>query len=183
MPNGLFSLSAGDFRRRTRIVGLTHVIHGYPSTEHKLGAQTGTAPLEDGARVTDHATPNTKELTLTGWVSDLVVGPSAAGDAWTEIERLNDASEPVRVITALGTYPEMIIKECTAQQVGRGMRFQMKLEQIIRVGVQRANIVAASGPAAQRTSEVNRGFINSRAVTELGGGTGERITPDFRVFA
>ena len=161
MPNALL-LPVRDENLRTSIPALINVVHGYPRTGHKIGTDTGTAPLEDGATITDHAQARPDELNLIGWVSDLEsTGPGAALDAWEAIRTLKRLANPVQVITGLGEYREMIVKEAEAEQRGRGMEFTMKLEEIQRVGVQGTGIQATSGPAASRTEEVNRGYIRS----------------------
>ena len=167
MPNAII-LPYKDYVLRTRIPQLINVVHGFPGTEHKLGTNTGTAPLEQGATVTDHAEAKPEQLNLVGWVSDLeAAGPAAAITAWDAIRKLNQDSEPVKVITGAGTYDEMLITEAVAPQRGRGLRFTMRLEQIIRVGVMRETIVAGSGPAQHRLERVSRGFVISPMYTGI----------------
>lgn len=162
MPNGIM-LSVRDVNLRTRIPALINVVHGFPDTEHKIGTTTGTAPLEDSATITDHAQSNPDQLNLVGWVSDLEsTGPGAAQDAWEAIRRINRLAMPTIVRTGIGVYQEMLITEAVARQRGRGLQFTMKLQEIQRVGVQRENIVASSGPAMERTEEVNRGYVRSQ---------------------
>ena len=179
MPNAILLPRQID-SLRTKIPALINVVHGYPETEHKIGTNIGSAPLEEGAPVNDHASVKPTELTLSGWVSNLASSPSPTEEvfeedagggtargrnagliAWNAILFLHQEEEPVRVITGLQTYNEMMITECVARQRGiGGMTFQMKLKEVIRVGVLGARtIVATDGPAAGRTEEVVRGFI------------------------
>ena len=156
MPNVALIPGAG-----TQIAALAAVVDGYPEASHKLATTTGGEPLEDGRAVTDHVVARQEELELTGWVSDFN-GGDRPHDAWEALRRLHRDAEPVAVLTEWGSYPEMIIREAQARQVGRGMRFTLKLEQIIRVGVTDADLPSGqlSGPASGRSGQVNRGRVS-----------------------
>ncbi len=146
-----------------RIGALSAVIDGFPSVTHKLSTGLGDAPLEDGAVLTDHAVALPERLELTGFVSDLTIRASAASNAWDELRRLHRETEPLEVITPWGVYPEMLIHEVVANQAGRGMRFSMKLEAVLRVGAAVGAIgSSASGAAANRGTEVVRGRVYAR---------------------
>ena len=125
--------------------------------------------METGAVVTDHAQAKPKEVNLVGWVSDLTTsGPAAGMEAMEAIKELVREATPVRVITGVGEYQEMLIKDMDATQRGHGLYFTMKLEEIQRVNIQAAeNIVAASGPAMLRTPEQKRGYIRSVADADV----------------
>ena len=150
-----------------RIEPLVAVVDGFPEEGHRLRTDTGGEALEDGRDVTDHAVAVQDELTLYGWVSDLN-GGHRAGEAWQEIRRLAKELEPVVVVTEWGTYSEMLIVEADAPKRSRGLRFTMKLREIIRVGVVDNELSSdrVGGPVANRTAEVNRGRV---ALTQLPG--------------
>ena len=148
----------------TRIPALSAWVNGFPSITHKLTTGTGDAPLEDGARITDHAVALPDRLELTGWVSRL--RSSRGGDArgaWSALRKLHRATEPIEVITPWATYREMLVIDVTAEQVGsEGMRFTLKLDAILRVGTFNPAVVvgvAAMGAAMERMGEVVRGRV------------------------
>ena len=144
----------------SRVPLLTGLVDGYPTTEHRLETTTGGEPLEDGARITDHAVARQALLTLEGWVSDWE-SPDRPRAAWERIRELHKAVTPLEVITEWGRYTEMLIRRAETTQTGRGMRFRIELEEIVRVGVTESELPpdTVSGPAAQRTGNVERGRI------------------------
>ena len=157
--------------RRTVISALVDFVDGYPERSHKLTTSIGSAPVETGARISDHAIPNAEEVILTGLVSDLKLdGISQTAAAWERIRELQRNSDVVELMTSWASYAEMIIVEVTANEAGGGMRFTMKLEEILRVGITQ-NVVEApliSGPAVLRTSNVDRGLIEGRRLSTAG---------------
>ena len=128
MPN-----SPVIIRALTAVQGLSLLVDGYPDRAHKLQSRIGGEPLEDGREVTDHVVAEPKMLDLTGSVSDFG-GAQRPIEAWQAIEELWQSSEPVRVVTEWQTYDEMVIHRCQGTPVGRGLRFQMELRQILRAG-------------------------------------------------
>lgn len=158
-------------RRATKIEPLVAVVDGYPETRHTLRVETGEAPLEDGTVVQDHAVARSERLTLTGWVSDLssADGTRRARDAWTAIRRLHREVETLEVITAFGSYPEMLITEASSEEVGGGMQFTLKLSEVIRVGRERHAVSGdATGPAVGRQSTSERGLVSASPETLQG---------------
>ena len=51
------------------------------------------------------------------------------------LRKLHKDVTAVRVLTEWGNYEEMLLKRCRSTYHGRGMRFFLRLEQIIRVGI------------------------------------------------
>ena len=142
------------------IPALHALVDGFPETQIELKTLTGKAPLESGALITDHASPQPDVLELSGSVSDLLVGGASRGAAAFEaLKRLNVESEIVQVITPWWTYAEMLLVEVKPRQSGLGMRFSMKLEEVQRVGVTRLTIGRVSGPALERQAETVRGTV------------------------
>lgn len=123
---------------------LTAVVDGYPAENHRLETAIGGEPLEDGRNVTDHAVAREERLTLTGFVSDFQGGQRPA-QAWEAIRTLQRSVTPVDVVTEWATYPEMLIRRAEAPKTGRGMRFTLELQEVIRVGV--IDILAVQNPA------------------------------------
>lgn len=155
MPNA--ALIPGS---ETRIAPLMAVVDGYPAESHRLQTTTGGEPLEDGRQATDHAIARQDRLELTGWVSDLNGGDRPRA-AWDTIRRLHREVTPLRVVTEWGVYEEMLITRAEAPKRGRGMRFILELEEIIRVGLSVAFLPAniLSGPAQGRSGEIDRGRV------------------------
>lgn len=160
--------------RATRIPLLEAVVDGFPEVQHSLRVSTGGAPLETGARVTDHAVAMPPTLELQGLVSNMravaetadtafsLQRPDPGADAWNALKRLVDEVEPVEVITPWAVYAEMLIRDASAKDTSGGMSFSMRLESILRVGARALPIAAsATGPAAERQSEVQRGKLHA----------------------
>ena len=159
-----------------RIEPLTGVVDGYLAAEHERSVSTTTYPVESGASLTDHAVRQPDKLKLEGWVSDLM--PSSEADrsrplsgrglaAWSELDRLMNAREPVAVATSLGCYQNMLIVKATApvdRTTGRALRFTLELEEVLfrpltaRVGGL-SIAPAPEGPAEHRTEEVDKGVV------------------------
>jgi len=166
--------------RATRIAALEAVVDGFPDISHSLKISTGGAPLETGARITDHAVAMPPTLELNGVVSNMRVitatadagfslhRPDPGADAWNALKRLVDDVEPVEVITPWAVYPEMLIRDATAKDTSGGMAFSLRLESILRVGARALPIsTAATGPAAERQSEVQRGKLHAPAFRQV----------------
>lgn len=175
--------------RASRIPALEAVVDGFPEVRHSLKISTGGAPLETGARITDHAVAMPPAIELQGFVSNLkqyaaptadagfsLSPPNRGADAWNAVKRLHNAVEPVEVITPWDTYPEMLILDFNATDTGGGMRFTMRLESILRVGIRALPIAAtATGPAAERQSTVNRGKLHAPVAALSSSGFGRPV--------
>ena len=164
MPNA--ALVAG---RQTVIEGLSGGYDAFSATSHKLSTRTGTAPLENGTQITDHAVAAPIELTLEGIVSDLTVnGAGRAREAWSVILKAWKEVNTFRVVTPWVVYPEMIIKEINAPEAGFGFEFTLKLEEIQIVGrEEQVPSFQALEPAAQRQPEIQLGTVANVAVPDI----------------
>ena len=146
---------------------LQMLVDGWSDESHKIGVAANHEPIEDGAPISDHAVAKQEELTLTGWIaktaSDDASKPAAA---WEEVRKLAQDITPIKIVTSWGIYPEMLIAEASAHSVGGSMQCTIRFQQVIRVGIESSDVspATASGPAAQRTSEVPRGRIRSGPV-------------------
>ena len=147
-------------RAQTSVGGLEIVLDGIPSRAHKLTTLIGGEPLEDGRQVTDHAVAAPRELNLNCIVSDFN-GADRPKAAWQAMEALQQAAQPLSVITEWGVYPEMLILRARGNTAGRGLRGTLEMREIIRVGITGATVpgTAQSGPAAGRSAIVERGRV------------------------
>ena len=108
-------------------------VDNWPDHAHRLTASIGSEPLEDGRSVTDHAVGQPAEVSITGYVSNLT-GAQRSEPAWAALRAMTDSATLVRLITEFGIYEEMIIESADGVPDGRGMRVDLRLRQILRVG-------------------------------------------------
>ena len=156
-------------RAQSLVQGLTLVVDGFPTQQHKLSSRTGGEPLEDGREVTDHVVAAPAQVVLSGSVSSLGGGGRTKA-AFQAIRKIQMESEPVRVVTEWETYPEMVITRCEPVSVGLGMRFELELREILRVPIAAGATVptgAMAGSAAGRSGEVARGRVPLGIVTSV----------------
>lgn len=148
-------------------------VDGFPTRSQKLSSHIGDAPLESGASITDHSVLQPEEIDIEGFVSDLsqtagVYSGARAQFAWRSFRKLMQEATPLRVVTPWGVIDEMLIAEVTGREAGLGMKFSMKLRELIRVGATAvATTPAAGSPADGRLGETNRGRIQTEQLTEL----------------
>lgn len=134
MPNA--ALIVG---KQTVIQGLEGAYDVLENTAHKLRTRTGSAPLENGAEITDHAVSEPIRMNLTGIVSDLTVnGEARAREAWEIIVGAQQSVQTFRIVTPWIVYPQMLIKDVDAHEEGFGIGFTIKLEEIQIVGREEA---------------------------------------------
>ncbi len=146
---------------------LVGIVDGYPTFSHKIKTTAGGAPLENGAHVTDHKVADEREINLEGWVSSFTTFRGASASiAWQQILRLWKGEDPVMYISPFDVIDECLIMDATATPNGLGMRFTMKLQEVLRVGIEESAITepqVAGGPAEGRTSQVERGRVTPPA--------------------
>ena len=157
-------------------------VTGYSDVQHELMSQVGQEPIEDGSRITDHVVAMPTKVSMIGYVSDISVGPDAAADSWERIRELHRNKEILRVITEYGVYDEMVIRTADTTATTRGLQFNIQLQQIVRVGVGRSEVISVpasdNNPAAQRNEEVPGGPKTMRvAAEELGDGRLVAVEP------
>lgn len=153
----------------SQIVQLFGVIDAIPEENHVVSVGTSDYPIETGATLTDHAFIKPTQLTITGYVSDLLVNqfstivtPFRDREAWERILLQVNQRELVSVITLLTTYNNMIIEEVSTTKdvnAGRSLIFTMRLKQQLIANTQTAKLPKdqTQGIAENRTSEINNG--------------------------
>ena len=68
------------------------------------------------------------------------------------------------------SYNEMVIARCKGVSVGRGLRFEMELREILRVGSAMGGGTpgsAMAGNAAGRSGEVSRGRVPVESIVDV----------------
>ena len=183
VANAPWAITPGYYNR-SRIEPLSHVVHLYTQTEHKLISHITDVPVETGVAINDHISGRPIELSMRGAVSDLYGVPAAppgpragapsglghnqgknnADLAWAALRSLHRTGELFKVITPWAIYDNMAMVECSARQAGAAggaMIFRIQIRQLTFATLQLAPVVtiAASGPAEGRTSEVPRGRV------------------------
>ena len=154
-------------RAQSLVEGLSFIVDGFQSHQHKLTTRTGGEPLENGREVTDHAIAAPTQVVLAGTVSNLGGGGGRPTAAFKTIALIHAKSEPVRVITQWATYPEMLITRCepiSDASTGLGMRFEMELTEILRVEGAAGAAVPAGGNDRQRSRAFRGNFARARSV-------------------
>lgn len=171
------------------IAPIDMLITGWSSPIHTIESQAGTERLEDGAVITDHVVAMPDKLTMTGWVSNLSQDGNAPAEAWEGIRELQRKEDVFKVVTEWAVYDEMFIIGATTTQTGRGMKFTIDLQQVVRVGLQQGSTrPTRTGPPIETSGpEVDQGkvsLVESIPGTDLGGGrflTGLPGDPNRRV--
>ena len=145
MPNTPIIITA-----RNLVEGLELLVDGWPSHTHKLQSRVPDEPAAWNQSFASHAKISPPQITLTGYVSDLVLHDPTAEDseaatvadtdraakAWAKIRQLHRTAETVRVITEWALYDSMLIEKAEATQVtqqSRGMAVRLDLKQVRRL--------------------------------------------------
>ena len=146
----------------TVIEPLMLLVDGFPNRRHNRTVNTSTVRVETGAVITDHAVALPEMLNLTGIVSDFD-GAQRVADAYQAIRGLVDPPTLVRVVTEWHIYVEALITSFNATTAGRGMEFQMSLQEIQRAA---SPIVLPPRPPPPppRPPPPPSGSLNHRAV-------------------
>lgn len=163
--------------RSTEISELIALVDGYVSEEHEVNNRITEYPIESGASLVDHVVRMPYKLRLEGRTSDLLLngqrtGPvedkSRASYAWDEILYIFEQRIPVVVYTSIRTYDNMLFHKCNAPvnvRTGRALHFTLELRELQYSQTEFSRFsprkVTEDGPGADRTSEVNRGNLES----------------------
>ena len=160
-----------------QITQLVGVIDAIPEEDHEITVQSTKYPVETGATNTDNAFVEPTQLTITGYVSDLLVNrittlvtPFRDREAWERIEFQLRQLNFVSVVTLLKTYNNMLIRSVKAKKdnsTGRALIFTMLLEETIIADTQLISLPKSSvtGAAENKTGVVNLGSQQSSTAT------------------
>ena len=130
MPNAALFPS-----REYHIPVFMDVIDSLLTAEHNLQVSTGGQPVESGRMAIDHAVAEPDRIRLTGQLSDFY-GPNRIFEGWDKMRRVMRDLEPVRLVTPVHTYEEMLIVGLNGPHTGLGIRFEIMLEEILIVDVE-----------------------------------------------
>lgn len=148
-------------------------IDGYPidvelSSTTSFESEATEYPVESGADITDHVRARPIEVEIEGLVSDTPIGAIArdpsrlatAGftrpsvDAYTRLQQIRDAREPVTIETSLDVYDNMMLIELSAPREasqGTAFKFTAKFRQVTLVTNNRTTVrVAIPGAAGKQ---------------------------------
>ena len=162
-------------RTASQIVQLLGVIDSIPEEEHILSAETSNYPIDSGAILSDHIFIKPTELSIVGYVSDILVSkittlvtPFRDREAWQRITFEMQKREVVTIVTLLETYDNMVITNVqaikNADNGGSGLRFKMSLKQTLIAETQTTKLpkTNVTGAAENRTGLVNGGNKQSQ---------------------
>lgn len=165
-------------RTDSQILQLFGVIDAIPEETHQVSVGTSDYPIETGATLTDHAFIKPTQLTLTGYISDLLVGkfstlitPFRDSEGWERILLQTQKRNLVSVVTLLTTYNNMIITDVSTSKdssTGRSLIFRMQLKQALIANTQLTKLPKdqVTGAAANKTGLINGG--SKQAITGTG---------------
>lgn len=159
--------------------GLAGVVDVNPTIGHQQSVAVTPYPVESGGTLTDNAVIQPNQLNITAIVSDQlfsadtrlnVPAQARAGAAWGIIVDLLRKREPVTVVTQLQQYQNMLITDISSNQdkdTGLALIYNMRLTEVMfaQTKIVKFPPINVSGPAANRTSTVNRGDQQSITVT------------------
>ena len=167
--SGRFAIFTG-----TQVLALGQHVDGYFAEEHAIAVTPTSYPVETGASLTDHAVMEPVKLKLHGWVSDLMPArrlgqvyldlADRGAAAWLAITRTAHRREPLRVVTSLAAYDNLLITKASAsvnERTGRGLQFVLELQEVqFRAITESADPeTASSGPARSRLGIRPRGRV------------------------
>jgi hypothetical protein len=162
----------------SQIIQLFGVVDAIPEENHQVSVGTTDYPIETGATLTDHAFIKPTQLTLQGYVSDILVGrfttivtPFRDREAWERIILQIQKRELVSVVTLLTTYNNMVIEDVTTSKdisSGRSLIFTMRLKQLLIADTQTTKLPKkqTKGAATNKTSEINNGAKQAQVASD-----------------
>lgn len=136
--------------------------------DHTFDSEVTEYPVEKGADVADHVRARPIVVTIEGIVSDTPVGSLAerrfdqfgeflySGEAFTKLQEIRDAREPVRIITSLRSYDNMLLQSIQVPRdarTGDALRFRATFVQLQLVTNART-VIRTAQPRGQKKRDL-----------------------------
>lgn len=152
-----FSTSLGDF-----------IFDAYLNINHDSNLAITEHPIQTGANISDHAYMEANKVTFEIGMSDVMQdisdskftkftnGPSRSINAYEMLRKLQSQRFPIKAITKLWTYDNMLIESITAKEdktTTYGLRATVTLKEIFVVAVTTVKI----SERPQKSQETNEG--------------------------
>lgn len=169
-------------------------VDAYMSESHTLEAEVTEFEVEQGADVTDNVRVKPFKLSIEGVVSDTPLGgdleaardAESAGDkspsefVYAQLEKLNEAREPVTVSSSLRAYTDMVMISCIVtrdKDTSKALSFSATFQKI-RIVANRKAVVRVSQALQQKGFRAGRRRPIVQAYKDASGNTQERIVYD-----
>lgn len=138
-----------------------------------LESEITDLPLETGRPVIDNVMDRPLILRVQAMVSDLMTSTDKASSkprqAWTQLQAMKSRRQLLTLLTELDRYDNLLIQSLAPVEnvkTGKSLQFSMMLKQVNFADVLFTDIVQeqvkAEGPAANRTTQVNKGVLNAQ---------------------
>lgn len=143
------------------------------SVEHRANVTATQHPVQAGASVADHAFVEPEEISLEIGMSDTALDASAdhSVNAFAQLRAIMDAREPVRLITRLRSYDNMLITSLSAPDDYTTM-YSLKAS----VMLQRINIVSVSVISIQQTVSASKSASTSSTTAKKSSSSSSKST-------
>lgn len=143
------------------------------SMDHQSNVTVTQHPVQAGASISDHAYEEPDEVTLEIGMSDAMsgVGTNHSVNAYTTLRAIQSKREPVKLITRLKTYNNMVIASISApddQTTMFGLKANIYFQEVKIVGVSVVNVqqtVSASKSSGSSSSSSSSSSNTSSAKT------------------
>ena len=166
-----------------QLIGVQANVNGYffdavLKTDHSSNLKITDHPVEQGAAVTDHAYPEARTLTMEIGMSDVCASyingqfaqkSSRSVSAYEVLKQLQKSIEPLKVVTRLEVYENMLIETVTSPDdyaTMYGLRATIGLREIIVVTTNTVALPNRTSAQPQKTGATNKGTVQPAQVKE-----------------
>lgn len=133
------------------------------SEKHTSSLEVAEHPIEGGGLISDHAWRKPRKVTIEGAIASM-----PAMSAWEALLAVQEAREPIDIVTGLKLYDSMVIKELTAerdQKTSRILSFTAELQEVIIVQSQEGEGTGDSSDNQVASRTRQRGQVQARTST------------------
>lgn len=151
-----------------------YAFDAFLSIQHDLESTITANPVETGAAIADNAYINPRKLTMqigmTDVAQDIIPGQFTGGasrgvTAFSVLQQLWMARIPMKVVTRLGTYDNMLVKSISVPDdhtTAFGLKATVTLQEIFVATVQTVKV--SSRP--QVTGSTNKGTVQAKKIPD-----------------